>query len=418
MSGEGTHLGKDRFGPPQCRDWPPNPGLRTVAGQTAFKLIMTDTLRDVVAGPGIPISGAVCALLKPIRCALIGVGWWGTSAHMPALLKHAGAELVAVHARQRDKAEKVAADFGVPMACTTIGEVLAIPGLEAVIIATTPNVHFEQARAALEAGLHVLVEKPMTLTLAEARQLEALAQKNGVVLAVACPWHFTAHGLAAREIVRSGRLGQMKMISVLMTNFTLGLYQGKAWDHVFEQNPELQKSAEVYVPPATNSYSDPAVAGGGQIYCQVSHAAAYLSYLTGRQPAEVFARFDNAGMAVDIYDSLSLKLDDGTLVSMASHGATMLTKRHYEVRVYGTEGMILLDLWRGKMEFHSRDCQITRYPDLSEEEIYPLFAPTENFIDAIAGTAPNVSPGEIGVFSMRVIEAAVASAASGRNVIL
>ncbi len=355
---------------------------------------------------------------RGICCALIGAGWWGTSAHMPALLKHPGADLVAVHDRSREKAEKVSADFGVPMACATLDEVLAIPGLEAVIIATTPNVHFDQARAALEAGMHVLVEKPITLTLAEARVLEELANEKGLVLAVACPWHFTAHGKAARELVRSGCLGEMKMISVLMTNFTLGLYQGKAWDHAFEQNPELQKSAEVYVPPATNSYSDPSISGGGQIYCQVSHAAAYLSYLTGRQPAEVFARFDNAGMAVDIYDSLSIKLDDGTLVSMASHGATMLTERHYEVRVYGTEGMILLDLWKGKMEFHARDCQITRYPDLSEEEIYPLFAPTENFIDAILGNAPNVSPGDIGVFSMQIIEAAVASAASGRNIVL
>ena len=381
---------------------------------------MPESLLDAVSTPKFPKPASLRAPGRKIRCALIGVGWWGTSAHMPALLNHAGAELMAVHARKRDKAEKVAADFGVPMACTTIEEVLAIPGLEAVIIATTPNVHFDQARAALEAGMHVLVEKPMTLTLAEARQLEALAAEKGLVLAVACPWHFTAHGMAARELVRSGRLGQMKMISVLMTNFTLGLYQGKAWNQVFEQNPDLQKSAEaeVYVPPATNSYSDPAVAGGGQIYCQVSHAAAYLSYLTGRQPAEVFARFDNAGMAVDIYDSLSIKLDDGTLVSMASHGATMLTERHYEVRVYGTEGMILLDLWKGKMEFHSRDCEITRYPDLAGEEIYPLFSPTENFIDAIAGTAPNVSPGEIGVFSMRVIEAAVASAATGRNMVL
>lgn len=355
---------------------------------------------------------------QKIRCALIGAGWWGTTAHLPVLLRHPNAEVVAVQTRDRAKAQKVCADFGVPEACSSVEEVLAIPGMQAVIIATTPNVHFSQAKAALEAGMHVLIEKPMTLTRAEAEALAALADEKNVELAVSCPWHFTAHGIAAQQLIRDGKLGQIKMINMLMTNFTLGLYQGKAWDRAFENNPELQQASTVYVAPSENAYSDPSVAGGGQIYCQVSHALAYLSFLTGRQPSEVFARFDNAGTAVDIYNSLSLKLDDGTLVSLGSNGATMLTERHYEVRIYGTEGMILLDLWKGKMEFHTSKCLITKYPDLNGEEIYPQFAPAENFLDVIAGNAVNRSPGQVGVFSMKVIEAAVESAASGQNVLL
>lgn len=353
---------------------------------------------------------------QKIRCALIGAGWWGTTAHLPVLLRHPNAEVVAVQTRDRAKAQKVCADFGVPEACSSVEEVLAIPGLRAVIIATTPNVHFSQARAALQAGMHVLIEKPMTLTRAEAEELAALAEEKNVELAVSCPWHYTAHGIAAQQLMRERKLGQIKMINVLMTNFTLGLYQGKAWDRAFESNPELQQASTVYVAPSENAYSDPSVAGGGQIYCQVSHALAYLSFLTGRQPEEVFARFDNAGTAVDIYNSLSLKLDDGTLVSLGSNGATMLTERHYEVRIYGTEGMLLLDLWKGKMEFHTRSCEVTKYRDLGPEEIYPQFAPAENFLDAIIGTAPNRSPAEVGVFSMKVIEAAVKSAASGQNI--
>ncbi len=354
--------------------------------------------------------------IQKIRCALIGAGWWGTTAHLPVLLRHPNAEVVAVQTRNRAKAQKVCADFGVPEACSTVEEVLALPGMQAVIIATTPNVHFDQAKAALQAGIHVLIEKPMTITWAQAEELAALAEEKKVKLAVSCPWHYTAHGIAAQKLIRAGKLGQLKMINILMTNFTLGLYQGKAWDRAFENNPELQQASAVYVAPSETAYSDPSVAGGGQIYCQVSHVLAYISYLTGRQPAEVFARFDNAGTAVDIYNSLSLKLDDGTLVSLGSHGATMLTERHYEVRIYGTEGMLLLDLWKGKMEFHTRNCETTKYPDLTPDEIYPQFAPAENFLDAIAGNAVNRSPGEVGVFSMKIIEAAVKSAATGQNV--
>ncbi len=171
-----------------------------------------------------------------------------------------------------------------------------------------------------------------------------------------------------------------------------------------------------YVVPGRNSYSDPRIAGGGQIYCQVSHPAMYLSFVTGHRPAEVFARFDNAGTAVDVFDSLSLKLDDGTLVSLASHGEPMPSQRQFEVRIYGTRGMLLTEIFRGSMEFHRQRGRIKQYPTLSPAQIYPVHAPTDNFIDTIAGTAPNGSPAEHGAVAIEIIQAACRSARSGRNV--
>ena len=56
----------------------------------------------------------------------------------------------------------------------------------------------------------------------------------------------------------------------------------------------------------------------------------YLSFVTGRRPAEVFARFENAGAPVDVFDSLSIRLDDGALVSLATHGAPMPSERQFE----------------------------------------------------------------------------------------
>ncbi|MGQ9815975.1 MAG: Gfo/Idh/MocA family protein [Candidatus Roseilinea sp.] len=98
--------------------------------------------------------------MEKARIALISAGWWGTYAHIPALQQHPQAELVVVQSRSREKADKIAADFNIPMACVTLDEVLAIEGLPGVIVSSTPNAHYEQARAALERGLHVLVEKP------------------------------------------------------------------------------------------------------------------------------------------------------------------------------------------------------------------------------------------------------------------
>jgi predicted dehydrogenase len=93
-----------------------------------------------------------------------------------------------------------------------------IPGLEAVIVSSTPNMHDVQAKAALDRSLHVLIEKPMTFTAAEARELVEIAAARCVELVISCAWHFTAHGIMARHLIAGGSLGRIKMISVLMTN--------------------------------------------------------------------------------------------------------------------------------------------------------------------------------------------------------
>src|SRR5580704_7058510 len=132
--------------------------------------------------------------MNRVRIGIIGAGWWATSAHIPAVNSHPKAELVAVQSRDKRKAAKIARDFGAKYACTTLEEIFAVKELDAVIVASTPNVHFAQAKAALERGLHALVEKPMTFTVDEARDLVDTAAKNNLQLLVSCPWHFTAHG--------------------------------------------------------------------------------------------------------------------------------------------------------------------------------------------------------------------------------
>src|SRR6476620_9790919 len=156
--------------------------------------------------------------MKKVRIGIIGAGWWATSAHIPAVKSHPHAELVAVQSREQATAEKIAFDFGANHACVTLEDMFALKNLDAVIVASTPNVHHAQAKAALEHGLHVLIEKPMTFTAAEARDLVETAAQKQLQLLVSCPWHFTAHGIEARRLIQSGALGDIKMISILMTN--------------------------------------------------------------------------------------------------------------------------------------------------------------------------------------------------------
>jgi predicted dehydrogenase len=346
--------------------------------------------------------------MKKVRIGIIGAGWWATTAHIPAVKSHPGAELVAVQSREQAKAEKIARDFGAKHACTSLEQILALSDLDAVIVSSTPNVHHAQARAALERGLHVLVEKPMTFTAGEARELVETAAQKSLHLLISCPWHFTAHGMEARRLIQSGALGEIRMISVLMTNPIDKLLRGL-------NTTPTHGLENVYVEPRKGSYNDPAIAGGGQIYCQVSHAAAYLTFLTGLRAAEVFARFDCDGSPNDIYNALTITLENGALVNLASTGATPLCERNYEIRIFGSRAILQLELWRGTMALIDFTDKRTEFKPLAENEIYPGRSPALNLVDTILGKKPNGSPGELGLAAMEIIESACESARTNRS---
>lgn len=277
------------------------------------------------------------------------------------------------------------------------------------MVSSSPNLHYEHASAALQMGKHVLIEKPMTLTTEQSQRLLELAARKNVQFLISCPWHYTSHAALAQSMIRDGRLGSLRMISILMTNPISHLIRG-------ENTVPTHSDNLPYLLPQIGTYSDPEIAGGGQIYAQVCHAAAYLTFLTGMHARDVFAHFHNDGGRLDIYDSLNLRMEDGVIVSIASTCATSLNLRTYEVRIFGTEGMLYMDLWHGMMEFTSMAGEREIYPVLSPDEIYPQQAPAINLIDSIFDPSCNRSPASMGLAAMEVLEAACISASSGQNV--
>jgi predicted dehydrogenase len=346
-----------------------------------------------------------------IKCGVLGAGWWGTFAHIPALLSHPRAELVAIQNHDPGVARRVAADFGVSHACISAAELLSIEGLQAVVVSSSPHLHYEQTAAALRMGKHVLIEKPMALTAGQARHLLQLAGERNLQFLISCPWHYTSHAAEAQRMVGDKDLGNIRMISVLMTNPVSHLIRG-------DGTTPTHSGAAPYLYPNAATYSDPAIAGGGQIYAQVCHVAAYLAFLLGAGASEVFARFHNDGAALDIYDTLDLRMNNGAIVTIASTGATSSNLRTYEVRIFGTSGMLYLDLWGGTMEFIAMDGRRRSYPHLDPQEIYPHAAPAKNLIDSIFDPSANRSPAWLGVAATEVIEAACSSARSGRNILV
>ena len=344
-----------------------------------------------------------------VVCGVIGAGWWGTYAHIPALLAHPRAKLAAIQTREKESAAKIARDFNIPRTYTSADELIAQPDIQAVVISSTPHLHYPQARAALMRGLHVLVEKPMTVTAVQARELVESADAQGVQLHSSFPWHHTRHAQRARFLIAEGNLGDLRMISVLMTNPV---------DHLIRGTGTFSTHGQAYIEPQPGTYSEPSIAGGGQIYNQVAHAAGYLTFLTGARPAQVFARFHNDGCRLDIFDELNVRLENGCVVSLASTAATPVENRVYEVRVYGTSGVLFLELWQGKMTLIRRAGGETRYDDLSASEVFPERAPAQNLVDSILGLAEPVSPGTLGLAAMEIIDAACESARTGNNVVI
>src|SRR5712692_5078765 len=113
------------------------------------------------------------------RIAVIGTGWWSTTAHIPALQQNPHAELVALCDRSSEALERATTAFGPIATYSDCQAMLAAETLDGAVIATNHNSHYELAKACLEAGLHVLLEKPMVLRAAHAYELLRLAQAKG-----------------------------------------------------------------------------------------------------------------------------------------------------------------------------------------------------------------------------------------------
>jgi predicted dehydrogenase len=121
---------------------------------------------------------------EPVRLALVGCGRIAQVAHLPALEKAAGVELVAVSDPSEAVAGAVARRYGVAGVHADAGSALADPAVEAVLIAAPDRFHHGLASQALQAGRHVLVEKPLAATVAEAEDLAGLVDRTGLTLQV------------------------------------------------------------------------------------------------------------------------------------------------------------------------------------------------------------------------------------------
>ncbi|MDR6890407.1 MULTISPECIES: oxidoreductase [Variovorax] len=143
---------------------------------------------------------------RTLRAGLVGYGFAGQTFHAPVLSAVPGLELAAMASSQP---HKVHADWPNVAVVPDVGALVARPDIDLVVVATPNALHYPVAKAALEAGKHVVVDKPFTIDAAEARQLELLARRNNRVLAVYQNRRFDADYLTLKDVLASGELGRL-----------------------------------------------------------------------------------------------------------------------------------------------------------------------------------------------------------------
>ena len=148
-----------------------------------------------------------------IGVAVLGTGF-GQKIHIPGLQIHHRTQLAAVYHRDLAKAQAIAAEHNIPQACDSLEQVMALPEVEAVSIATPPFLHLEMATAAIQAGKHVLLEKPTALSVAEARQIEQLAQQQQRVVAMDFEFRFVPAWQHLATLLSEGYVGTPRLIKV------------------------------------------------------------------------------------------------------------------------------------------------------------------------------------------------------------
>lgn len=336
------------------------------------------------------------------RIAVIGTGWWATTAHIPALLANPRAELAAVCDADAGRLAAAAQEFGIGATYADHRELLAREQLDGAIVATPHATHYGLARDCLAAGLHTLIEKPMTLYAAHARELVQLAAQNGRELMVGYTWHYNSLVDQLRDLLASGELGRPQLVMCVFNSYCIDLYRGN--DH-----SDRPGAYRVHGPGAV--YSKPELSGGGHGHLQLTHSVGLMSYVTGLRPQRVIGLMHSHGLPVDLVDAITVEFAGGALGLLG--GTSNAQPSNFDLQVHCEHGAVLVDLvaMSVRVRRHGAAEQVLALGE--GEPHYPLGAPADNLVALALGEGANRAPGEPGWRTVEILDAAYRSAAGG-----
>jgi predicted dehydrogenase len=258
--------------------------------------------------------------------------------------------------------------------------------LDAVFIITPHVMHFDQATACLEAGLDVLLEKPMVMTADEATALIRTRDRSGRLLVVAFQGSLSPQIREASRRLRSGELGRILNISAVAWQNWATLTDG-----TWRQAPELS--------------------GGGFLFDTGAHMLNTVADLAGEDFAEVAAWLENDDRAVDVRAVVMGRLQSGALVTMNACG-NAIPSCHSDIRVFTTTAILRTGIWGETLELQRAGAgRLTKVRSVVGMPVW------DQFLNVRAGRELNPSPPEVGLRMARLWDAIRDSASHGGAVI-
>ena len=239
------------------------------------------------------------------------IGW----VHCLGLANHADFTLAAVADPAADRRTEAVTKFGC-VAVATHDELLRVPGLDAVVVATPTHLHRAMAVAAFTAGKHVLLEKPMAVTVAEAQEIAQAAQRAQRVLTVYQPHRLMAYHQQTRQAIAAGKLGQV--------------YHVKRGAFSWGRRNDWQTLLKF---------------GGGMLSNTGAHFIDQVLDLTGSNIDRIFCRLGRVAALGDAEDVVKLvyQTRSGMLGEIEINQGMTAPARGYELEVYGTHGVLWKD---------------------------------------------------------------------------
>jgi 1,5-anhydro-D-fructose reductase (1,5-anhydro-D-mannitol-forming) len=327
----------------------------------------------------------------------MGIMRWGligastiAGQHMIGAIRATGGMVAAVVSTTLTRARDFAGQHKIPAAGDALDLVLGDATIKAVYISSTNEKHRAQAMAAIAAGKHVLCEKPLAMTVAEAEEMVRAAQGAGVVFATNHHLRCSGSHRAVRDVIRSGRIGRV---------LSLRLFHA------------------VHLPPHLQGWRiDNPAAGGGVIPDITVHDADVARFLLDETPVSVVAQMGASGMGQGVEDSAMSVWTMPSGAMVMSHESFTHPFAGSGLEVHGTEGSIFA---RGVMTqqpvgeialVSAQGRTAVRFP---QHDLY--IQGVTDFLAAVAGQGAPAATGQDGVASLAVALAVREAALTGQR---
>lgn len=333
--------------------------------------------------------------MEKVKIALAGAGGISQVVRIPLLKKNENVELVALCDIDESKVSFIAEKFKIPKVYFDIQNLITKEQLDGILICTPNNLHYPMALAALDAGIHTLVEKPIALSESQVSKMVQLAKDKKVSLVCGMHNRFRKDAQILKDFLDKLEIGEPYYIKAGWL---------RKWD-------KSQKGWN----------ADPKISGGGVVMdlgLQLIDLALWL--LNNPKITNVRSNFYTINKSYKVEDAALIVLQTNTniTITIETSWRMHLEKDLLYTHVFGSQGGAFLNPLRINKELHGNLVNVTPIQSSKNIDMFTSAFESEinNFIDVVQGKEKPVTPGEDGIYLMKVIEAIYQSAKLGKQV--